>query len=72
MARNPVERNFVTQFLLGIVVITGMFVGGGVGGYAVGRVGVPYDSVVGVMLGSLLVFAAFAVWYSRYDAAFSA
>lgn len=69
MARNPVENNPVTRFLVGLAVVAGMFVGGAAGGGLFAALSVPYAALVGVLLGSGAVFGAFAVAYSRYDAA---
>lgn len=68
MSPNPVENNVVTRFLLGLAVILGLFLGGGAGGALLGRFSFPYSTGIGVLLGSLVVFVAFAAWYTRYDA----
>ena len=66
MASNPVERNVVSRTVLGLVVVALMFVGG----MAVGSTFVPELQAFGVLLGSLAVFAGFAVLYRRYDESF--
>jgi predicted MFS family arabinose efflux permease len=71
MRTNPVERNFVTRFVMGLAVIVGMFLGGGAGGWLLGSVGVAYAGVLGTLLGSAAVFVAFTAWYRRYDAAWA-
>ena len=65
MSSASLQDNVVVQFLVGLVVITAMFGGGGVGAVVVGSLGFPYADVVGVFLGSLLVFLAFAALYAR-------
>lgn len=67
MSPNPVERNVVTRFLLGLVVVLGMMLGGAAGGSIASGIGVPYGDVGGVLLGAASVFLAFAAWYTRYD-----
>ncbi len=67
MSPNPVEQNVVTRFLLGFAVILGMMLGGAAGGSLASLVDVPYAGVSGVFLGSVIVFGAFSVWYTRYD-----
>ncbi|MFC6904231.1 hypothetical protein [Halalkalicoccus tibetensis] len=67
MPSNPVERNFLTRFILGFAVIGLMSIGGG----AVAR---PLVSMVGPIagfIGALIVFVLFARWYTRYDASFA-
>ena len=67
MDRNPVEDNPVTRFVFGLGVILAMFLGGGIGGSLLGRVGVPFATPAGVLLGALVVFVAVSVLYRRYD-----
>ena len=67
MDQNPVADNPVTRFLFGLGVILAMFVGGGIGGTLFGRVGIPFGTAVGVLLGAVVVFVAVAVLYRRYD-----
>jgi|GEM_PF-2092011 len=62
------QFDVIVQFLVGLVVITAMFVGGGAGAVVVGSLGFPYADVVGVFLGSLLVFLAVAALSARDDA----
>jgi hypothetical protein len=69
MSPNPVERNPVTRFLLGLAVIVGMMVGAQLLAGALLSVEFPYGALVGAVVGSLLVFGGFVVWYARYDAA---
>jgi hypothetical protein len=71
VATNPVERNFVTRYILGFAVIVAMMLGGGAGGYVLQGVDIPYAGVIGTALGALLVFAAFVAWYRRYDASYT-
>lgn len=71
MTRNPVERNVVTRFLLGLAVLLGMMVGGAGGAAVFRRLGVPYADWTGVFAGAVVVFLAFAVVYTRYDASFA-
>lgn len=71
MSQNPVERNVVTRFILGLAVITAMSIGGSVVGSLLQDSGVPYGGILGVATGAILVFLAFVVWYSRYDASFA-
>ncbi|ADJ15145.1 hypothetical protein [Halalkalicoccus jeotgali] len=66
MARNPVERNFVTRFLLGLAVLTLMYI---VGGPLVSMAG-PVAGFASVFVGALAAFVLFAHWYARYDASF--
>ncbi|HMB49533.1 hypothetical protein [Natronoarchaeum rubrum] len=72
MERNPVENNFVTRFLLGLAVVFGMVLGGGAVGWSLSTAGLPFGVWIGTAVGALAVFIAFAVWYGRYDASFSA
>jgi len=65
---NPVEGNFVTRFVLGPAVISAMIVGGSIVAMGFSGLDVPYAGGVGMLLGALAVFAAFSVWYTRYDA----
>ena len=66
MRRNPVEENVVTRFVLGVVVIFAMMLGGGVVGRAFESIGVPYGSWIGVTVGTIAVFLVFTVLYNRY------
>lgn len=68
---NPVEDNFVTRFILGFAVIFAMMIGGGAVAEAFSSIGIPFGDWVGVVIGAVVVFAAFVVLYRRYDAAFS-
>lgn len=68
---NPVEANFVSRFLLGLAVISAMFVGGGAAGRVFQSTGIQYGGVVGVATGAMLVFAGFTLLYRRYDASFA-
>lgn len=72
VTRNPIERNFLTRFLVGLAVVFGMFLGGGALGWTFLSVGVPYGDWIGTGVGAVLAFAAFAVLYRRYDASFDA
>ncbi|MHB9287697.1 hypothetical protein ACKVMT_11755 [Halobacteriales archaeon Cl-PHB] len=67
MVSTPVENNFVTRFLLGLAVIVAMFVGAEAVGRLFTRLDVPYGTNLGVLVGALLVFLAFAAWYTRYS-----
>jgi len=69
MATNPVEENPVTRWLLGMAVIFGMMLGGAAGAQVFATVPVPYASVLGVLIGALLVLVGFSVWYTRYHRA---
>lgn len=71
MASNPIERNFVTRFLLGLVVIGAMAAGGAFLARPLTSLGGPVAGFVGMFVGALLVFALFAGWYSRYTASFA-
>lgn len=71
MAQNPVERNFVTRFLLGFAVIVLMFVGGGAVGQLFRMVGIQYGAWLGTAVGAVAVFVCFAALYTRYDASFA-
>ena len=68
MATNPVEANPVTRWLLGMVVILAMMVGGGAVGWLVRDVAVPYADVLGTLIGAIAVFFLVAVLYRRYHA----
>lgn len=71
MNSSPVERNFVTRFLLGFAVLTLMYIGGSVLARPLASVGGSAAGFVGMFLGALLVFVPFAHWYARYDASFA-
>jgi len=71
MTSNPVEDNFVTRFILGLAVIFAMMFGGGAGGVALSALDIPFGRLLGTVIGALLVFAAFAVLYRRYDASYA-
>jgi len=66
MAENPVERNPITRFLLGLAVIAGMFLGGGAVGWLFREAGVPYGDWIGVAVGAIAAFLLFTIVYSRY------
>lgn len=70
MVHNPIERNVVTRFILGFAVITSMYVGGGVVAGPLVSIAGPVAGFVGMFLGALVVFIAFAHWYARYDGSF--
>lgn len=71
MTQNPVEENFVTRFLLGLAVIFAMTIGGGAVGTTFSDVGLPYGAWIGVAVGAIAVFVAFAALYGRYDASYT-
>jgi hypothetical protein len=68
MGTNPIERNPVTRFLLGVAVVAAMTAGGGAAGWLLDSAGAPAGEYVGVAVGASVVFVAFTVWYRRYDA----
>ena len=70
MAQNIIERNFVVSFLLGLGVIMMMaFVGERL---VIGLLeyGVPYGEWIGVGIGAIAVFIAFAAVYTRFDSVY--
>ena len=67
MAENPIERNPVTRYLLGMAVVFAMMLGGGAGAYLLTELSVPYGRWIGALVGAFVVFVAFAVIYRRYD-----
>jgi len=71
MAQNPVERNFVTRFVLGLGVILAMMAAGGLTGQLFSTFEFPYATAVGVFIGALAAFVVFAAWYTRYDASWT-
>ena len=70
MSNNPVERNFVTRYILGFAVIFSMMLGGGAVGGAFQSMEIPYGGWIGVAIGAILVFIGFTILYDRYDAAY--
>lgn len=71
MARNPIEQNFVTRFILGLVIIGLMSAGGAVLARPLASFAGSTAGFVGMFLGALLVFVLFARWYTRYDDSFN-
>jgi len=70
MNQNPVEDNPVTRYILGMAVLFGMFLGGGAGLAAFDAARIPYGGWIGFLVGAVVVFVGFVVWYRRYDAQF--
>ena len=71
MARNPIEDNFVTKYVLGFAELFTMMIGGGAVGRTFLSIGIPYGNWLGVAVGASLVFAVFTVLYRRYDASYT-
>lgn len=71
MSSNPVERNFVTRYVLGFAIMGAMMLGGGAGGWTLATLGVPGGTWLGTLLGALVVLVAIGVWYNRYDESFA-
>jgi len=67
MERPFVERNPITRFLFGLVVIAAMMVGGRIVGEGFLALGVPYGDWIGVGVGAVVVFVVVAVLYSRSE-----
>jgi hypothetical protein len=59
------ERHAVIRFLFGLVVITGMFVGGRVGAELFLAVNIPFGDWLGSLVGALLVFLIVSATYGR-------
>jgi hypothetical protein len=70
MSRTPVESNFLSRFVVGLGVITGMFLSGGAVGSLLQSAAVPYGAWVGAGLAAVGFFVAFTLAYRRYDASF--
>lgn len=71
MATNPVERNFVTRYILGFAVIVAMMIGGGAVGSLLGSTSIPYGDFVGVASGAVIVFVGFVIVYRQYDRSYT-
>lgn len=67
MAKNPIENNPVSRFILGFAVIFGMFVGGGIGARVFASISMPFAELIGVVIGALAAFAMFSWFYFKYD-----
>ncbi|ELZ10280.1 hypothetical protein [Natrialba aegyptia] len=70
MEHNFVERNFAVRFLLGFGVIMAMAVVGERLGIGLLEYGVPYGDWIGVAVGAIGVFIAFAAVYTRFDSVY--
>ncbi len=70
MPRNSIERNFVTRLILGVAVLTLMYVAGGTLARPLVSMGGPIAGFIGVFVGALVMFVLFAHWYARYDGSF--
>ncbi len=66
MLPNSVEKNPVTRFILGLVVIICMSLGAQVAMMVLSWVGIPYPNWTGVIVGSLAAFVTFAAIYTHY------
>lgn len=66
MKQNIVERNFVVQFFVGLAVILMMAYVGEQLGLLLLDYGFPYGGWVGVAIGMIVVFIAFAAVYTLY------
>lgn len=70
MSSNPVERNFVTRFILGLAIVCLMIIGGSAVAYLLRSFSVPYGGAIGVTVGAIVVFCLFSWWCTHYDTSF--
>jgi CDP-diglyceride synthetase len=63
------EGHAVRQFIFGMVVITGMFVGVRVGAELLLSVNVPFGDWLGSLVGALFVFLVVSATYGRKNTA---
>lgn len=70
MEQNIIERNFIVSFLLGLGVIMAMAVVGERLAIGLLEYGVPYGEWIGVAVGAIAVFIAFAAVYTRFDSVY--
>ncbi|ACV12121.1 hypothetical protein Huta_1953 [Halorhabdus utahensis DSM 12940] len=66
MSKTPVEENFVTRIILGLVVIYAMMIVGGAVGGSMSSVN-RYAVWLGFVVGAIFVFGIFTVAYYQYS-----